>query len=210
MKTAKPVRTSNKTPDQSTEQKILEAAREVFMKKGFSATRTRDIAEAADINLALLNYYFRSKKKLFDLIMIGKIQTFFGFIGPIIYNENSSLETKIEAIVSSYIVLLMENPDLPYFIVGEARNNPELLLNAMQKKDFLKKSVFIRQLAEKKPGQDPYQFLLSILGMIIFPFLMKPIFQTLTDMADAKYKQMMLQREKLIPVWCKAMLKTSV
>lgn len=48
--------------DQSTEQKIIEAARTVFTKKGFAATRTRDIADEAGINLALLNYYFGSKK----------------------------------------------------------------------------------------------------------------------------------------------------
>ena len=43
--------------DLSTEQKIKEAAQKVFMKKGYAATRTRDIAEEAGINLALLNYY---------------------------------------------------------------------------------------------------------------------------------------------------------
>jgi AcrR family transcriptional regulator len=209
MKTVKAVKNTTQKPDQSTEEKIMEAARDVFTKKGFAATRTRDIADAANINLALLNYYFRSKKKLFDLIMIGKIQTFFGFIGPIIYNESTPLETKIELIVSSYVKLLMENPDLPYFVLGEARNNPELILNAMQKKDFLKKSVFIRQLSRKNPGLNPYQFLLSMLGMIIFPFIMKPIFNTLTDTSDLKHKQMMLQREKLIPIWCKAILKSN-
>ena len=47
--------------DSTTEEKIKEAARTVFHKKGFAATRTRDIAEEAEINLALLNYYFRSK-----------------------------------------------------------------------------------------------------------------------------------------------------
>ena len=52
--------------DLSTEQKIKNAARKVFTEKGYAATRTRDIAEAAGINLALLNYYFRSKQKLFE------------------------------------------------------------------------------------------------------------------------------------------------
>ena len=50
--------------EQTTEEKILEAASEVFTEKGFAGTRTRDIAEKAGINLALLNYYFRSKEKL--------------------------------------------------------------------------------------------------------------------------------------------------
>ena len=46
----------------STEEKIMNAARAVFQRKGFAGTRTRDIAEEAGINLALLNYYFRSKQ----------------------------------------------------------------------------------------------------------------------------------------------------
>lgn len=45
----------------SNEQKIKEAAKTVFYKRGVTVTRTRDIAEEAGLNLALLNYYFRSK-----------------------------------------------------------------------------------------------------------------------------------------------------
>lgn len=62
--------------DTSTEEKIKEAARTVFHKKGFAATRTRDIAEEAGINLALLNYYFRSKQRLFELIMVETTAAF--------------------------------------------------------------------------------------------------------------------------------------
>ena len=54
----------------STEEKIKEAARRVFTKKGYAATRTRDIAEESGYNLALINYYFRSKEKLFDIVML--------------------------------------------------------------------------------------------------------------------------------------------
>jgi AcrR family transcriptional regulator len=200
------MKTKIETPDQSTEEKIKEAARIVFTRKGFAATRTRDIAEEANINLALLNYYFRSKEKLFGLIMLEKMQKFFGFIGPIIYNEDLSLDHKIEAIVFNYIDLIQDNPDMPFFILGESRNNPEIVMNAMPRKDFLKNSFFIKQLKEKKPDQDPYQFLLSMLGMTIFPFLMKPVFQKITDIKDAKFKQMMTDRKKLISVWCNAIL----
>ncbi|MDN3670454.1 helix-turn-helix domain-containing protein [Echinicola jeungdonensis] len=61
---------ANRENDDSTEGKIKTAARKVFQQKGFAAARTRDIAEEPGINLALLNYYFRSKGKLFDLIMM--------------------------------------------------------------------------------------------------------------------------------------------
>jgi AcrR family transcriptional regulator len=59
--------------DKSTEEKIKQAARDLFQEKGFSATKTRDIAERSGINLALLNYYFRSKSKLFDFLFGGFI-----------------------------------------------------------------------------------------------------------------------------------------
>ena len=41
----------------NTEIKIKDAAKSLFLKKGYSATTTRDIARESDINLAMLNYY---------------------------------------------------------------------------------------------------------------------------------------------------------
>ena len=75
-------KSEKKKIDTSTEEKIKEAARTVFHKKGFAATRTRDIAEEADINLALLNYYFRSKAKLFEIIMVETLQMFINGMLP--------------------------------------------------------------------------------------------------------------------------------
>ena len=80
--------------DLSTEEKIKEAAKKVFLKKGYAATRTRDIAEEAGINLALLNYYFRSKEKLFDLIMLEKLEKFFGVIAPVLNNTGDKSGTE--------------------------------------------------------------------------------------------------------------------
>src|SRR5450755_2049767 len=124
--------------DTSTEEKIKEAAWKVFIQKGYSATRTRDIAIEAGLNLALLNYYFRSKQKLFEIIMIEKMQKFFSILLPILYDSLSTLETKTENIAANYIDLILANPDLPFFVLGEARNNPEIIVKVAQKKDFLK------------------------------------------------------------------------
>ena len=57
-----PAKNTNKSLDTNTEAKIKTAARNVFHKKGFAGTRTRDIAKEANMNLALLNYYFKSKE----------------------------------------------------------------------------------------------------------------------------------------------------
>jgi AcrR family transcriptional regulator len=193
--------------DLSTEEKIREAARKLFTKKGYAATRTRDIAEEAGLNLALLNYYFRSKEKLFALIMVEKLEKFFGFLLPLIYDETSTLESKLETISAGYMDLLMTNPDLPFFILNEIKIRPDLIASVAKRKDFLKNSVFLKQLKERRPDADPLQFLLSLLGMCIFPFVMRPGFQKITETDDHKFFQMMKERKKLIPVWSKAILK---
>jgi AcrR family transcriptional regulator len=198
---------TNPKPDISTEEKIKEAARKVFTQKGYSATRTRDIAEAAGLNLALLNYYFRSKQKLFEIVMIEKMQKFFSVLLPILYDNSSTLESKVESISNNYIDLILANPDLPFFIMHEARNNPDLIFKVANRKDFLKNSVFIKQIGEKKPDLNPLQFFISLLGMCVFPFVMKPILQKLSGMDETAFKQLMMERKVLIPIWTKAMLK---
>jgi len=54
---------------------------------------------------------------------------------------------------------------------------------------------------------EPLQFLISLLSMCVFPFIMKPVLQKMTDMEENAFRKMMLDRKKLVPVWMKAMLK---
>ena len=53
------------TKEQNTEDKIVEAAKTVFVQKGMDGARMQHIADEAGINKALLHYYFRTKDKLF-------------------------------------------------------------------------------------------------------------------------------------------------
>ena len=92
-----------KKPQESTEQKIMKAARNLFMEKGYHAIKTRDIANEAGINLALLNYYFRSKEKLFEIIMKENISQFMEIITGIVNDEKTSIEKKVEMLVANYI-----------------------------------------------------------------------------------------------------------
>jgi len=102
MKTAK-----TKKSEESAEQKIIEAARKLFTEKSFDAVKTRDIANEAGINLALLNYYFRSKEKLFEIVMQENMQKFFQSIVGIINDEETTIREKVELLVNRYIDMLL-------------------------------------------------------------------------------------------------------
>ena len=190
--------------DTSTEEKIIEAARKVFLEKGYAATRTRDIAEEAGINLALLNYYIRSKEKLFQLVMVENLQQLFSVVVPIVNNDELTLEQKLETLAENYIDLLIDNSDLPIFILSEIRANPERFKDRLQVQHILRNSSFVSQIREKRPDVEPVHFIVSLLGMIIFPFIAKPILFSDTK----RFNALMEERKTLVVKWAKAILET--
>lgn len=196
--------------DTSTEEIIKEAARTVFYKKGFAATRTRDIAEEAGLNLALLNYYFRSKAKLFDIIMTETVAAFIKEILMILNNENTSLEEKIHLIAEKYIDQIIKNPEIPTFIVTEIRSNLSGLLKKLPIKDAFEISVFFTQhrkaVEEGRINEpNPLHFLMNLMGLIVFPFIAKPLLMGARNLKEEEYNQLMVERKKMIPIWVQSM-----
>jgi|ERR1700757_1722527 len=202
----------NPVADPSTEEKIKTAARIIFHKKGYAATRTRDIAEEAGINLALLNYYFRSKEKLFDIIMLESLHDFRQHIIIALNDEKTSLESKIETLVSNYIDLLINQPDIPLFILSEIRNNPQALISKMNQKEIVTKSYFIKQFQQAvQEGKivpiNPLHYIMNLIGMIVFPFVGRPILSHVGQLKQDDFNDLMEQRKILIPKWLKAISK---
>src|SRR5262245_39449945 len=49
----------------TTRERIIDAAGEIFAEKGFDATTVRDICQKAGANIAAVNYYFGDKQRLY-------------------------------------------------------------------------------------------------------------------------------------------------
>ena len=199
------------TKDISTEERIKAAARKVFHQKGFAGTRTRDIAEEAGINHAMLNYYFRSKEKLFGIVMMETMAQFFKGVNLMLNDESTSLDEKIDLIVSNYVDLLLKEPELPTFILNEVRPNPQAFVEQNPIKEALTHSVLTRQYAEavaRGEITEPnlMQAILNVIGLVIFPFIAKPILTSIVNIPEEQYKALMLQRKTLIPQWIKVIL----
>ena len=104
--------------DNTTEQKILIAAREILMKSGFSCARMQAIADRAEISKSMLNYYFRSKEKLYQAVFLNEWSTMMNGLQKAISGEGD-LISKLESFVKIYTKTLRENPELPMFILNE-------------------------------------------------------------------------------------------
>jgi AcrR family transcriptional regulator len=198
----------------STEEKIKEAAKRVFTKKGYAATRTRDIAEESGYNLALINYYFRSKEKLFDIIMLEHLHVFIHSVMGIVNDPDTSFRQKIQLLIDHYIDMLKGNPDLPLFMLSEINADPKKLI---AKLGFNKASsgslVLMKQWKEleaagKGPSFNPLHMVLNVLALTIFPFAASPLLRNRLNLSTDEFNALMEERKKLIPLWVNSMLAT--
>ena len=184
-----------------TEQKILEAAKEVFMKKGYAGARMRTIAETAGINKGLLHYYFKSKEKLFDKIFHELFRKFFPEMN-VIFASDKSLFEKIEIFINSYMDILIQNPYLPSFILHELNNNPDVfidkILNSKTKPNLM--GVMMQLQMEAQLGKireiNPIHLVMNIVSMCVFPFIGKPILQTVLKISEEDFLTLMELRKK--------------
>lgn len=195
-----------------TELIIKEAAKKIFQSKGYAATKTRDIAEEAGINLALLNYYFRSKKKLYDIIMLETMHAFSAAVTLIINDEETTIKEKIELFVEKYIDVISENTDIPFFIMNAIREDPEGFTSQFGVKMALQDSVLVRQFGEavqkgEIPMINPLHFMMNLAGLVVFPFIATPMISAVSKIPKAQIIEIIQERKKLIPQWIEAMLK---
>jgi len=212
-KTAGPHRDGG-SGEASTEERIKEAARKLFTQKGFAATRTRDIAEEAGLNLALLNYYFRSKQKLFDLIMMENFRQFITGLSVNFLDDKLTMDQRVEKMVTAYIDFLTQFPDLPLFILNEIKGNPSKLATKIREELAPARSHLFQQLKAAhqagRIGLNPFHFITNLVGLTVFPFAARPLLQRVNNVSDEEFTAYMQERKRLVPMWIKMMLAAPV
>jgi AcrR family transcriptional regulator len=185
------------------EQKILEAAKDVFLQKGYYGTRMQDIADKASINKAMLHYYFRSKDKLFDKILDEALESLFSNIHSILLSSKS-FEDKINDFIVNYIDTLNNNRFLPAFIIHELNHNRDRIKKLMFKKIKKIPPIFINQIKKEiATGRiypiNPTQLIINLLSLCIFPFIAKNLFEIVFEFNDKTFDKFIEERKKILP-----------
>lgn len=185
-----------------TESRILLAAEKEFMEKGYSGARTTTIAEEAGVTHAMLHYYFRTKENLFERIVKDKAEKLHEILMPSEDEMNLSLEETIRIIISRHLDFISENPDLPRFLIMNI-NSDRIMFFAEEIKTFA--PVIIQNLKikidkEAKEGKcrivSPLSLLINILSLNIFPYLIRPIVNTLNSDASKNPVEYLEHRKK--------------
>ena len=167
--------------DNSTEEKILDAAKEVFMKYGLYGARMQDIADTAGINKALLHYYFRNKEKLFDRIFETALSRYFDN-AQVFDNNDQPVKERIFQYVSKIIDFYAEYPQMSMFIIKEIGHNPDLFkqkVMAAKKNKTFRLITSLEEAIEKGeiPKIDTAMFMINLQSLCCYPFLASPMFK---------------------------------
>ena len=186
----------------TTEEKIFNAARTVFQKKGFAGARMQEIADEAGINKAMLHYCFKNKQLLFEAIFNNA----FSQLAPqiiAIFNSEDSVFDKIKKFTHSYISFVSQNPFLPAFVIQEMNNNPEFVLQFLNNEKRPNPHLLLQQIEKEieegilKPVP-PKQLMLDIFSMTIFPFAAQVMVKGVFHISDEEFEQMMEERKTSI------------
>jgi AcrR family transcriptional regulator len=192
--------------DQSTEEKILSAARKVFEKKGMTGARMQEIADEAKINKALLHYYFRSKEKLFEKVLQETLEEALPILGRIL-NEDIPVFEKIERYVNGHLSILQKNEYLPAFVIHELNRDPQKLLKFTKHLEHKPNPLIFFQQIEReiKKGNirriRPEHLMANMLAMCVFPFLIQPMLVKGLGFDKKYFDQLIEERKKEIPLF---------
>ena len=196
--------------DGDTEQRILDAARRVFIRRGTVGARMQEIAAEAGVNQALLHYYFRSKERLaavvFEEAAARLLPAIAGLLG-----SDASIEEKVEGFVHLYIDGVRRSPFIPGYLVSELHQQPERLTAlidaagpvARLAADAVRQRLGAQLRDAAAAGTirpiTAEQFFVNMVALCVMPFLARPLLEALLGMDQKSFERFLDERRAELP-----------
>src|SRR3990167_10652990 len=145
-----------------TRQVILEAARKMFAKKGFSGTSINDISKAAKVNLNLIYHHFGSKEKLWVAVKVEVTRNY-----TPVNCENCALKTFLRYIIVNRTEFFNKNPDFLRIIHWQSLEPHQERFGFAKVivADWLRHIKRLQQAGEIRKNLDPYLIIVLIIAV---------------------------------------------
>lgn len=190
---------SAKKTDTDTEQLIKDTAKRVFFGEGrFNAT-TQEIADAAGVNRTLINYYFRSRNNLFDIVFEDAQKKEYERT-QMIADSEEPLKEKLTAYLDLFFEQAKEYPYLEIYIVtqmnqGSCYKDPEMINQLLGR--------FYEDISEEMEKgniqkMQPQQFVINFISLATFPVSMRPLMEQSMGFTKEEYDKLLEDRKEII------------
>ncbi len=179
------------------EDKIINAARTVFIEKGYAETSMSEIAAVAGINRPALHYYFRTKDKMYQAVFGSIVSSVVPTVFDALIHKEKSIAERIEIVIDAYYLLFEKNPQLPMFVFRELNRDPELLISTIRgvsvpgtARDII--GSLQEEMEEGRLKSVPLQILFyNFYSLLVFPFLTKNIATIAFGNTEEQFKAML-------------------
>lgn len=205
--------------DGETEQRILDAARTVFLRRGTAGARMQEIAQEAGVNQALLHYYFRSKEGLSTAVFRQIASRIFPALIETL-GADIPIDEKIDRLIALYLENMMRNPFMPGYLISELHHHPERVPQLLSSAFGGHPGHVIPPLLEKLGSQidervaagtmrpiTPEQFAINLISLCIFPFAARPMLHIAFGMGDEAFARFIEQRKTELPAFFRNALR---
>jgi TetR/AcrR family transcriptional regulator len=207
----RPARTVRR--DRDTEQRILDAAHSVFIRRGTSGARMQEIAREAGVNSALLHYYFKTKEGLSEAVFRRAAKKLFPCVIQIM-GSDLEIDEKVAQVVQVELDHLSQTPYLPGYLIGELTHHParaRQLVSAIAGAapdtllptvfDTVRKQIAAQVRAGTMRPVEPEQFMVSLLSLCVFPFAAKPLLMVLLALDQKGFDGFIRRRRSELPAF---------
>lgn len=197
--------------DRDSEERILDAAHAVFLRRGTAGARMQEVADEAGVNKALLHYYFRSKDQLGQAVFRRALQALLPRVMGVLQSD-APLAEKVRKFVEIEAETLRRNPFLPGYLLGELTHHPERVHELFESVTGTKLSRLGAEVRgrlgeqleeERKAGRmrriTPEEFLMNLVSLVIFPFAARPLLTVVLGFEGEGYEELMKQRQETLP-----------
>lgn len=199
--------------DGDTEQRILDTAHAVFVRRGTAGARMQEIAAEAGVNQALLHYYFRNKEQLAQAAFERAARGFMPAVVQVIASPGD-LEDKVRRIIDLELTALSRAPYLPGYIISEVTHQPEraaqliAAVTGLTPQELgprvlgtLRKQIDARVRAGTMRAIAPESFIVNLMALCIFPFAVRPMVQAMLGLDDRRFGQFITRRRDDLPAF---------
>jgi len=166
--------------DLAVRQQLLTAARSLFAKHGYEAVSTRNLAEAAQVNPAMIGYYFDNKQGLYEAMLADTFQPLIERLGALL-GTAAGQERPVRSFLEAYMRTLGANPWMPPLILREVVAEGGRLRGWFIQQFASKGGGLLTQLIqrEQQAGRlradlEPTLAALSLVSLAVFPFVAMP------------------------------------
>lgn len=123
---------------------IMQVAEQLFSELGYDGASTRAIAQEANVNMAMLNYYFGSKEGLFKSIISARMDTSKNQLEELIADDKPAWE-KLQVIIDWYSERLLSNSCFQRIIQREITLNQRTEISEYVTSRLLNNALLIKK-----------------------------------------------------------------